>query len=74
MAHRYHLAVSSAKKYGGEPHEYLRLLQWLDGGKAHTADFQRRALRHHSEGIFMLKKIFGSTVTLATGRVVPVSI
>ena len=72
MAHPYHHAVSSAKKYGGEPEDYLRLHQWLDGSKSHTADFRHRALRHHSEGIFMLENIFGPTITLSTGRVVPV--
>ena len=72
MAHHYHHAVSSAKEYGGEPDEYLRLHQWLDGSKAYTADFRHRALRHHSEGIFMLENIFGSTITLSTGRILPV--
>jgi hypothetical protein len=41
-------------------------------GKAHMADFRHRALRHHSEGIFMLEALFGSTITLSTGRVLPV--
>jgi hypothetical protein len=36
------------------------------------ADFRHRALRHHSEGIFMLEKLFGTTITLSTGRVLPV--
>jgi hypothetical protein len=72
MAHPYHHAVSSAKKYGGEPSEYLKLHEWLDGSKAHMADFRHRALRHHSEGIFMLEDIFGATITISTGRVVPV--
>ena len=72
MAHPYHHAVSSAKKYGGEPSEYLKLHEWLDSSKAHMADFRHRALRHHSEGIFMLEEIFGATITLSTGRVVPV--
>ena len=72
MAHPYHHAVSSAKKYGGEAQEYLRLHQWFDGSKAHMADFRHRALRHHSEGIFMLEDIFGATITISTGRVVPV--
>ena len=72
MAHPYHHAVSSAKKYGGEAHEYLRLHQWLDGSKSHMADFRHRALRHHSEGIFMLEEIFGTTLKLSTGRVLPV--
>jgi hypothetical protein len=72
MAHPYHHAVSSAKKFGGEPDEYQKLHEWLDGSKAHMADFRHRALRHHSEGIFMLEDIFGTTITISTGRVVPV--
>jgi hypothetical protein len=36
------------------------------------ADFRHRALRHHSEGIFMLETLFGATMTLSTGRVLPV--
>jgi hypothetical protein len=36
------------------------------------ADFRHRALRHHSEGIFMLEDIFGATITISNGRVVPV--
>ena len=44
----------------------------LDGSKAYTADFRHRALRHHSEGIFMLENIFGPTITLSTGRILPV--
>jgi len=72
MAHPYHHAVSSAKKFGGEPSEYLKLHEWLDGSKAHMADFRHRALRHHSEGIFMLEEIFGAKITISTGRVVPV--
>jgi hypothetical protein len=72
MAHPYHHAVSSAKKYGGEPHEYLALHQFLDASKAHMADFRHRALRHHSEGIFLLQDFFGTTTVLSTGRVLPV--
>jgi hypothetical protein len=72
MAHPLHHAESSARKYGGEPIEYFRLHEWLDGSKAHMADFRHRALRHHSEGIFMLEALFGSTMTLSTGRVLPV--
>ena len=72
MAHPYHHAESSARKYGGEPSEYLKYHEFLDGSKAHMADFRHRALRHHSEGIFMLEALFGSTITLSTGRVLPV--
>ena len=72
MAHAFHHAVSSAKRFGGKPEEYLKYHDFLDGSKAHMADFRHRALRHHSEGIFMLEALFGSTITLSTGRVLPV--
>jgi hypothetical protein len=72
MAHAYHHAVSSSRKFGGDPDEYLKYHEWLDASKSHMADFRHRALRHHSEGIFMLEALFGSTITLSTGRVLPV--
>ena len=72
MAHPYHHAVSSARKFGGEPEEFLSVHEWFDASKQHMADFRHRALRHHSEGIFMLEKTFGTTITLSTGRVLPV--
>ena len=72
MAHPYHHAVSSAKKYGGESEDFIRLHEWLDASKSHMADFRHRALRHHSEGIFMLESLFGTTITISTGRVLPV--
>jgi hypothetical protein len=36
------------------------------------ADFRHRALRHHTEGIFMAERIFGVTIVNSAGRVVPV--
>ena len=72
MAHPYHHAVSSDKKYGGKAHEYLRLHQFFDASKQHMADFRHRALRHHYEGIFMLEDIFGTTIMISTGCLVPV--
>jgi hypothetical protein len=72
MAHSYHHAVSSAKKFGGIPEEYLKFHDFLDRSKSHMADFRHRALRHHSAGIFMLEEVFRTTIMLSTGRVVPV--
>lgn len=51
--------------------DYLRLHQWFDESKEITADFRHRALRHHAEGIFMAETLFGPTLTLSTGRVIP---
>lgn len=72
MAHPYHHAISSAKKWGGTPEDYLPIHNWFDESKAHIADIRHRALRHHSEGIFLAEKIFGITITISTGRKVPV--
>lgn len=72
MGHPYHHALSSVRRWGGSAEEYLPLHQWFDASKAILADFRHRALRHHAEGIFMLETVFGATLTLSTGRVVPV--
>ena len=72
MGHPYHHALSSVRQWGGEAQDYLALHQWLDESKSILADFRHRALRHHAEGIFMLERTFGATITLSTGRVVPV--
>ena len=72
MAHPYLHALSSVKKWGGSPEDYQPIHDWFDESKAHMADFRHRALRHHSEGIFMAEKIFGATIVNSAGRVVPV--
>lgn len=72
MSHPYHHAVSSARRYGGTPEDYLAIHSWFDESKAFIADLRHRALRHHAEGIFMCETIFGTTLTNSDGRVVPV--
>lgn len=72
MAHPYHHSLSSVKKWGGCVEDYQQIHDWFDESKAHMADFRHRALRHHSEGIFMAEKVFGATITNSDGRVVPV--
>lgn len=72
MAHPWHHALSSARRFGGVGDDYLALHSWFDESKAITADFRHRALRHHAEGIFMAERFFGTTLTVSTGRRVPV--
>src|SRR3546814_17104619 len=74
MGHCYHHALSSVKKWGGTAEDYLPLHQWFDESKAITADFRQRSLRHHAEGIFMLERLFGATITPSTGTAVPGSL
>lgn len=72
MAHSYYHALGSVKKWGGVPEDFLNIHEWFDGSKSILADMRHRALRHHAEGIFMAETVFGKTIMLSTGRVVPV--
>ena len=72
MSHPYHHALSSVNKWGGLTEDYQPIHDWFDHSKEHLADARHRALRHHTEGIFMAEKIFGITITTSTGRKIPV--
>jgi hypothetical protein len=72
MAHSYHHAVSSARKFGGVPADYQAIHDYLDGSKEIITDFRHRALRHHAEGCFAAEALFGVTITTSAGRQVPV--
>ena len=66
IANPVHHAISSSRKWGGTPDDYLVIHQWFDESKAHHADFRHRALRHHAQGIFWAEEVFGPKVKLST--------
>lgn len=70
--HSYHHALSSAKKFGGVAADYQKIHDWFDESKKMVSDWRHRALRHHSEGIFLAEQLFGTTITNSCGRNVPV--
>lgn len=72
MAHPYHHALSSVKKWGGVVEDYLSIHAWFDESKAHFGDFRHRAMRHHSQGIFEAERVFGVTIRTSDGREIPV--
>jgi hypothetical protein len=72
VAHPWHHAVRSARLFGGEPGDYIAVHSWFDESKAHLADLRHRALRHHTEGIFLCERLFGVTLTNSDGKEVPV--
>lgn len=72
MANPYHHAVSSARKWGGTPEDYLPIHDWFDATKEFHGDFRHRALRHHAHGIFECERVFGHTITNSNGREIPV--
>jgi hypothetical protein len=71
MASPYHHSLSSIKKWGGEVDDYQLIHDWFDASKELHGDFRHRALRHHTQGIFECERVFGKTITLSTGRVIP---
>ena len=71
MAHPWHHALRSAKLFGGKPEDHLAVHDWFDESKAHVPDLRHRALRHHSEGIFLCEQIFGTVLRNSAGRDVP---
>ncbi len=73
MSNSYYHAVSSARRWGGQPEEYIHLHGWIDEPKLWFGDFRARALRHHTQGIYELKERFGITLKLETGIIVPVA-
>ncbi len=71
MAHPWHHARSSVKKWGGTVEDYLRFHAFFDQSKALYPAPQHRALLHHSAGIFLLEQCFGQTLMLSSGKVIP---
>lgn len=71
MSTPYHHALSSVRKWGGVIEDYLAIHDWFDQSKEHFGDFRHRALRHHSQGIYEMERVFGVTITLSSGKVIP---
>lgn len=73
MTAPYYHAESSARKWGGNPEDYLEVHRWFDvESKRSFCDYRHRALRHHAEGIDLCESVFGVTITNSEGRKVPV--
>ena len=72
MAHPWHHAESTVRRWGGRPEDYIEIHSWFDESKEYFADWRHRAYRHHSEGIFECEKTFGYTIRNSDGVDVPV--
>lgn len=64
-------AESSAKKWGGDPDDYIEVHNWLDETKQFTGDWTHRALRHHAAGIQWAIERFGHYLNNVNGKPVP---
>jgi hypothetical protein len=69
MANAWVHSKSSAKRYGGEPEDYLNIHIKMDCSKAYFSSNVHRALTHHSFWIHeVMIPIFGYTITNSNGR------
>lgn len=66
-------AVSSAKKFGGVPEDYLAIHNLMDSSKGVIADSRHRALTHTAWFLsVILERIFGVVIQNSKGRKVSV--
>lgn len=62
-------AKLSAKKYGGEPEDYMDIHNFMDSSKAALADVRHRAVLHSAFGVYIVEHVFGYTRQNSAGRV-----
>lgn len=73
MSKPYIHALSSQKRWGGTPEDYLPVHNLMDKSKGTIADSRHRALTHNAWFISeILEKVFGVNITNSVGRLVSV--
>ena len=70
----YYDAISTAKKFGGKPEDYVVIHDWFDETKQYTGDWTHRALRHHSAGIQWCIEKFGHFIINSDNKNVPIKL
>ena len=70
MAHPNIHSLSSVKKWGGKPKDYIHIHEWFDETKAWLGTSFHRIFRHHSEGIFICEEKFGKSFENSDGKTV----
>lgn len=63
-------AKSSAKLFGGEPKDYLKIHDWFDQTKSHVGNNTHRAILHSSFGIFLCEQVFGHYINNSRNEMV----
>ena len=70
MSKPYIHAISSAKKFGGEPEDYFPIHELMDSSKTSFADNRHRALTHNIWFInTILPRVFGDTRINSSGKI-----
>lgn len=61
-------AERSAKKWGGQPDDYLEIHQWFDATRGHIGDNRHRCVLHNSFGMLLAEQVFGPAITNSDDR------
>lgn len=65
----WHHALSSARKWGGKPDDYIDIHEFIDSSKKIIGDVRHRSLYHHTEGVWLCQRIFGRTIQIGHKQV-----
>jgi hypothetical protein len=60
----YYHAQSCVRRWGGGVDDYLPIHEFLDSSKMAIGDIRHRSLYHHTLGVWLCQRIFGTTVTV----------
>lgn len=73
MAKPFIHAVSSARKYGGTPEDYIEIHTFMDSSKGAIPDNRHRVLTHNSWFLsVVLERVFGVTIKNSEGKLISV--
>jgi Domain of unknown function (DUF6915) len=64
----YH-AKASARKWGGEPQDYLPIHEFIDSSKKVIGDVRHRSLYHHTLGVWLCQEVYGPALTVGRKQV-----
>jgi len=67
----WHHALSAARKWCGEPEDYLPIETFIDSSKEIIGDSRHRSIYHHTAGVFLCERVFGPTLKVGR-KLVPV--
>lgn len=65
-------SISSSKKFGGSPSDYLKIHDWFDQTKSHVGNNCHRAILHNSFGVFLAEQMFGHVITNSENKQISV--
>ena len=63
----YYHAKAAARRWGGAPEDYLAVETFIDSSKETLGDVRHRAFYHHTAGVFLCVKVFGTIIQVQKG-------